>query len=369
MQQNEAINTKQFIWLLFTVLTSISFMQLPAIIIFNAGREAWLAVMLAWLLDVLLAVVYAYMGIRFPGENFVQYAKTIFGRYVGSLIGLMFIALFGVTCVVLERGVAQLINIVFLPKTPLGIILISGFVVIAVAAKKGIEVIGRTVELLGPIYLASIILLAILLVPDVRLERLTPQFSTGYTDFLPAAVIMLSFIGICIMMGMLQPICNRPENAFLSKFAAVTLGVGVVQTIIFLSITIFGDKLAANMYAPSLQLTRIVHIGKFIERVEVVWMVITISAGIMSSAILLWAVSVGISQVFGLLSDRPLVYPLAFLTLVLCFFSFDSNVMQSQFTHYTLPVLGIFVESFLEMLLFFAALITGKRGRFRQNNN
>jgi len=42
--------------------------------------NAMVSLLLAWFLDVLLAIVYAYMGIRFPGQNMVQYSITILGK-------------------------------------------------------------------------------------------------------------------------------------------------------------------------------------------------------------------------------------------------------------------------------------------------
>lgn len=68
MHEKEVISTNQFIWLLFCIITSLS-LQVLRLLIFQARRDAWLAVVLAWFLDVLLAVVYAYMGIRFRAEH------------------------------------------------------------------------------------------------------------------------------------------------------------------------------------------------------------------------------------------------------------------------------------------------------------
>lgn len=84
MQQKGIISTNQFVWMLFSVITSFTALQIPGMLIAHAGRDAWLAVASAWFLDVLLAMVYAHMGLRFPGQNCIQYSITILGKFAGS---------------------------------------------------------------------------------------------------------------------------------------------------------------------------------------------------------------------------------------------------------------------------------------------
>lgn len=162
MQEKGIISTNQFIWMIFIIISSVMAIQAPGILVVHAGRDAWLSVIGGWFLDILLAVVNAYMGIRFHGRNFVQYSITILGKYVGRMVGILFPLFFLLVCALFLRGLSQTLSIAFLPKTPTEVILVSGYIVIAYAARKGIEVIARVAEILGPLYLfkCSIIRLA-----------------------------------------------------------------------------------------------------------------------------------------------------------------------------------------------------------------
>lgn len=142
MYEKEVISTNQFIWLLFCIITSFTGLQVLRLLIFQARRDAWLAVILAWFLDVLLAVVYAYMGIRFPGQNMVQYSMTILGKRLGKIIGMLFPIFFLLVSSILQRNLSMILSIVFFPKTPESIFLIISYIVIGYAVLKGIEVIG-----------------------------------------------------------------------------------------------------------------------------------------------------------------------------------------------------------------------------------
>lgn len=362
MLEKGIINTKQFIWLLFIIITSFTTMQLPGMLIMQAGRDAWLSVLGAWFLDVMLALVYAYMGIRFPGENFVQYSITILGKYLGRMVGILFPLFFLLVSAVALQGLCQIVNSIFLPTTPFNVILITSFLVSAFIGSKGIEVIARVTEVIGPLFFFSIIILCFLVLPAFEIDRLKPQFDEGVAQFIVGTPLLLTTFGVCIIMAMYIPLCNRPENGFLAKFSAVSLGALEVGLITALAVGIFGIEDAQYMYSPGLELAKMINFSNYLERVEMVWLLILVGSTIVASSSLFWAFGQGFAQIFGLKTYRPLIFPGALLSLVLCIVSFPRSSQQTHFYHYTFPIIAIFVETGLELFLFAAALILGKRG-------
>jgi len=367
MQEKGIINTNQFVWMLFIIITSFTAIQVPALLITQAGRDAWLAVIGGWILDVSLAVVYAYMGLRFPGQNFVQYSITILGKTAGRIVGILFPIFFLLACMFSIHGFSQLVNSYFFPTTSIMAIMIPGLFVAGYAARQGIEVIGRVTEVLGPLYLLSIVAIGLLVSPSAEFDRLKPQFDDGVYPFLIGSPLLLTFYGICIMMAMFIPLCNRPENGFLAKFIAVSLGAVFVTIIVVLSVAVFGYEQAANIHAPGLELSRMISYGNYLDRLEIIWMLLVTGAGIIASANLLWAFSLGMSQILELSTYKPLIYPAALLTGMLALTSFNSNMEQIRFAEYTFPIFAAFVEAGLEIFLFVAALVLNKRGQQYDN--
>ena len=363
MPEKGIINTKQLIWLLFILISYFAVMQIPGMLIMQAGRDAWLSVLVAWFLDVMLALVYAYMGIRFSGENFVQYSITILGKYLGRMVGILFPLFFLMVCTIVLRGLSQLVNTVFLPRTPFDVILVSSYLVSALIGRKGIEVIARMTEILGPLFFISIVALSFLVLPSFHIARLKPQFDEGVAPFLIGAPLLLTSFGVCIIMAMYIPLCNRPENGFLTKFIAVSMGGLGVVLVTVLSVGIFGIEDAQNMLSPGLQLAKMINFSNYFERVEMIWLLILVGSGIVGSSSLLWAFGQGLAQIVGLKTYQPLIYPGALISLVLCIGSFPSSLQQTTFYHYTYPIVAAFVETGLELFLFAAALILGKRGK------
>lgn len=362
MKQKGIISTYQFVWMIFNIIASFTTLHIPGLLIYHAGRDAWLSIICAWFLDVVLALVYAYMGLRFPGQNMIQYSITILGKYVGKIVGIMFCLFFLMISSVLMRSLAGLISNVFLVNTPMVVILGMSYLVIAYGIQKGIEAIARTCGFLGPIYLFSMIVMFVLLIPKVRLHRLIPILYKGFYPAFTGTPFLLSFFGICIIMGMYIPICNKPANGFLAKLIAVSIGALVLGILVFFGVGIFGGERAGNLINLGISLARMIRIGNFFERLEIFWFVIVVAAGIMTSTNLIWAFSLGISQIAGLSTYKHLVYPSVLVAFVLSVTSFKNTIEVFGFIFYSFMFIGVFVETGLELLLFFTALITGKKG-------
>lgn len=362
MQEKGIISTNQYVWLLFSLITSFSTLQIVGMLIEHAGRDAWLSVVCAWFIDVMLAVVYAYLGVRFPGQDMVKYSITILGNFFGRIVGLFFILFFLISSSVNIRGLCSLLHNAFYPKTPINVLIVICFTLVAVGVKKGLEAFARTSEILGPIYLLSFIILIALALPLVNLDFLKPQLYKGLLPSLTGTPFILSYISICIIMGMFIPYCNKPANGFKGKFIAVTMGTTIFSLLVVLGIGIFGSANAGNLVNVSLGIARIVTLGSAIQRLEAIWLMVSVAAGIMSAISLLWAFCLGFSQIAGLNTYKPVVYPSALLALVLTITSFDNTNDLFNFVNYTFPFFALFVESGLELLLLFAAIISKKRG-------
>lgn len=366
MLEKDIISTKQYIWLLFSIITSFSTLQMVSMLINHAGTDSWLSVICAWLADVTLAVVYAYMGLRFPGENMVQYSITVLGKFLGKLVGALFSIFFLLSASVLIRSLCTLLGNAFFHGTPMEVLIGICFILIAFGAKKGLEVFARVSQFLGPIYLFSLVILFLAVIPLIQPGYLKPFLSQGFFPFLSGSPFILSYISICIIMGMYIPYCNTPKNGFKGKFIAVTLGSVMFEFEVIAGICIFGAKQAGAMNNIGFQLSKVVSIGGIFEHIEAIFLVVAVAAGVMSATSLIWAFSLGTAQITGLSTYKPIVYPAALLGFIITVTSFDNSRDIFNFVNYTFPFLALFVESGLELFLLVAALIFRKKGRAKK---
>ena len=131
-----------------------------------------------------------------------------------------------------------------------------------------------------------------------------------------------------IVMAMMIPFLTRPSDA--KRFSLLAVGgIGLVGiSFAAVLVAVFG-VLTPTLTLPAFSLGRIISIGDFLERIEVIPMGIwTVSAAV-KMACFLWAGAVASAQVCGLRRYQPLVYPLSVLSVSLGILFFD-DIMEME---------------------------------------
>ncbi|OCL25536.1 hypothetical protein U472_14450 [Orenia metallireducens] len=117
------------------------------------------------------------------------------------------------------------------------------------------------------------------------------------------------------MMGMYIPICNKVENGLLAKFVASGIGSFIVVLLLISIVANFGIQLSKNAPFISLQFMRIIKIGDFLQCLEILWVIMSMGAGIMTVANLIWASSLGIAQITKADTYKPFILPVILISL------------------------------------------------------
>ncbi len=356
------ISTNQFVWLLVSVITSYAIAFVPSMLMRITKPDGWISIIISWACDLALALVYAFMGLRFPRQSMVQYATSALGPWLGKPVGAMFPLFFWFACALLLRWISELLVALFLPGTPSVIIIATMMYVVAYGARAGLETMARAAETAAPLFVLVIATILTLVTPKLRFEYLAPALEDGWMPTLSGVPLTLSFFAICILMGMFQPYQDDPKRAWFAKFTALSTGSLIIIGLILASMSLIGPEPAASSLYPDLAIVQVVAIGEFFERIEVLWMAIAVGAAVLSLSILLWASAVGLAQTFGLREYQPLVFPLAAWLVPISLVIFDGQVDEIIFTRSAFPLYALSVEAGLEVLIWIVALVRGIRG-------
>ncbi len=348
-----SISGRQFAWMLVAIVTATGSAFLPTQLIRLSGQDSWIAIWLAWAAEILLATLYAWMGRRFPGETMVQYAATSLGRWIGRPLAFQYPLYFFLTAAMLLRSNAHLVTALFLPGTPEVVIASVIAAVASFGAVSGLEVLGRVAEVLVPLFAVGISMVMLLAVPRLNPALLRPVLEQGWGRPLAGVPLALGFLGICIVMGMFQAYQRKPEQALPAKAFAATVGSLILTSATLSVIALLGPDVAGATLFPQLAISREISIADFLERLDVVWMMIHVGAGFLAIGVLLWAAALGTAQTFGLPQYRHLVLPLAVLAVPLAMRFFRNNALLLTFAGmiYPLITIGVGVGLHLAMAL------------------
>ncbi len=313
----EKIHNRQLAFILFIIRSTVTIATLPVLTTGTAAQDAWLSAIFSLVAVLLMILLVGGLGIKFPEQTVVEYSRELLGKTGGTLIGLVFLWYFLNIAATEVRIYAELLNIVFLHRTPL-IFLVSSMVLLAaVAAVLGIETIGRTADALIFFYVFFLIASLLGAIKPFNPVNLQPVLARGLKPVLSSALTPAGLAGQYLVLGLLIPALTAPRKGVAyALLAAVFSGIVLVLTTVAV-IGVLGPELGNSALFPFFSMTRAIEISDYLERIEAL-VVIAWGFGVfINIAVFLYAGARGLSQMVKIHDYRPLIGPMAVIWVIL----------------------------------------------------
>ena len=353
------ISLRQLYFLLFTFILATTDIYMPQIVTAKAGRDGWLAVLLAILEGVVAVLVIIPLGLRFRRQTLIGFSRRILGFWLGSLVGLFYIYNFVTHSSRQVWHVSELMVTAFLPTTP-KVVFIAIMVLLAChAVRRGLEVFTRVNDLLLPVGAFTVLLVGVLVAKDLDLRHYLPVLEQGWKPVIDGSLPLFGHVAQGYIILMFLPFVQSVRGIYAWSFGTLAgllamLGVGVM------AIGVFGAEVTARFAYPALELVRMINVREFIQHLDAAMMVVWFDGIFLKYAILLYMTSLALAQWLGLRDYRPLVWPLGLLTGAL---SLLTPQVQSaiEFFSKVFPGFALMLELVIPALLLGVAVLRGVR--------
>ncbi len=372
MLEQGKIEGRQAIALMLSLILPTAILVVPAVVVSGARQDAWLSLLTATLLGLVIAWLVVSLSQRFPGKTLCEYVEDVLGKVLGKIVCLSYIWLFflyaGSGAV---REFSYFLVSALMPETPMVVFSISVVTVAAYAVRNGLEVLCRFNWLFIPVT-GLLVIVFMLSTLDMQPANLLPVFDTGFLlPVLKSSVVPSMWLGEIVLLAMLIPYLNKPQGARRVAMLSVLLS-GVLLTVSVLeAILIFGPNYTSNWVFPIYNVIRIISIANFLERLESVVVVFWVLGGIVKIGVFYYAAVLGSAQCLGLRDYRPLVLPVGVLLVTFAKFLHGQNItdMLYYIVHVQVPFMLLVFEVGLPLLLLSVALVRGKGRRYKANKN
>lgn len=351
--------------LMMSMVLPTAILTIPAITVKSARQDAWLSIILATLVGLLIAWLVVSLSLRFPGKNLFEFTEEILGNVTGKIVGLLYIWLYFLyigSTVVREFGV--FLVTAMMPDTPIIVFCITMIAVAAYAVRNGLEVLCRFIQLFIPAT-ALMAIVFILSVKDMNLTRLLPFFDTGLVPIVKGSVTPAMWLGEIVTLAMIIPYLNKPREAYRVAALSILLIGFFLTASILESLLIFGPNMTGHWIFPTFNAIRVVSIANFLERLESVVLMAWILGGIAKVGVFYYAAVLGSAQWLGLKDYRPLVLPVGVILVAFSILLHGENIVEML--HYIslveVPFFLIVFEVGIPLLLLIVALVRGKGGK------
>ncbi|MEA4902968.1 endospore germination permease [Desulfitobacterium sp.] len=312
MLEGGKISARQMILLVFVSRVIYWITSLPVLLAPPANQDVWIDLWMAVPIYWIVALPFYFLAKRFPQQSFYEYTQAITGK-AGPWLGILYVLfLLHITGLTLTNF-SEFFTTAVMPETPSLFFVISLTLIAAYAVYHGIEVLGRLSELIAPIIMIAIIGVVLLLVNDMNLQELTPFLEKG---IYPSIFTGLSPVGQTIEIievAIILPFLNDLRKTKKVFIYAPLLLVFFLFILTFSELTVLGDDLAKTYTYPFYNIVRLIHVGDFLERIEVIHVTIWILGMFVKTAFQYYVIVLGIGQLFHLKSYKPLILPMGII--------------------------------------------------------
>lgn len=306
-------------WLLLILLTAKIFTPEPRMLALQVGTSAWLVVLLSG-----LVAMAGYWGLlvllrRFPGRSLTEICLQVWGRAGGTVAALFQVAFFLWLSGLMLREFVEGFRIAVMPRTPPSAMVLMIMGAVLFAAVKGIENVARLASYIAPLLALLTGLTVVGVVHLMDPGQLLPLFGNGVSVTLLAAIPGTSLYSEIVLLGTLAQVL-RPGDVGAVGTRAMLLGT-LAQTLLFAVLAaVFPHPAQSRLYFPMLDLTRMVEVSEFIQRVEALFVFLWFFVAAFKLTVLMVAAAKALCDAAHLTDPRPLlpamvvfVYTLAFM--------------------------------------------------------
>jgi spore germination protein (amino acid permease) len=259
----------QLVLLIVTVTGFNNHVLIISPLIQTAGRDAWLAVIVALIFILLWCLLLFYIHRKVNGEHIFKWLRGYAGSWVSNFLVFIIILYFTIMAAVSLKETITFINITFLPTTPIFFLtLLFGFLCWYLA-----DTSLRTISIINVCLLFFIIVFEIFLaIGNFQFKNfslLLPFLEHGYKPVMKSVIFQASGMVELVLFIFLQ---HKTEAPIRFRHLAVTaiLLTGLMLEPLIGAIVEFGPTEASKQRFPPYEEWGILSLGNFVEHVDLI---------------------------------------------------------------------------------------------------
>lgn len=291
-----------------------AFLRTPVVFAEDGGTAAWLVALIAVLIAACGWLVIRSLLRRHPGENLMEATETALGPVFGTLVNLAYFLFLFLTALTLVRDFADSLVTVILPRTPVSVLIGIFLIVGTYAAYLGVEAISRIAWLFGALVLIGLVFIVIFgLITHAEPDGIFPFWGYGPAQTVGMGIVRSSMLGKLVLMGVVATQFRSARDVERTALWALAAGGGLLVLLTLVYQLVFPYPAAAKISFPLLQMARVILVGRWVQRVEAVFLFAWVIVAVLALATGIFATSRVLAATCKLADYRLLLIPLLIL--------------------------------------------------------
>ncbi|KAA9005412.1 GerAB/ArcD/ProY family transporter [Paenibacillus spiritus] len=358
----ERISTRQVACLVFYMIVGDMLFVLPPLTAAKSGSAAWLSALIAvpaaplimWLL---LVVSRLHPELRLSGL-----AEKVLGKWPGRIVSGGYAVYFVLGGATYARETVDFLSTEILTDTPIRVLDILGLLAIAYVLRKGLEPLARSGEIFFGIFIAVLVVVIILTIPNFTWTNLQPVTGNGALSIVKGGIYnaLFPWTELCPLL-VLMPYVKRRKHTGRDLLLTSLLGSFLMVGIIAACLLVLGEGLCRTLLYPAYVLAQSIDIGHFLQRIEVMLAINWLFGICFKATLYQFAFLEMLAGMTRMKDKKPLIYPGILLMFGLTYL-ISPNMLYYAFyiTDYYL-MWDITFGILLPLLILAVALVRRKR--------
>lgn len=322
-------------------------------------HDAWIVIISAFLPSLVFIMAYIALAQMFPGSNLIEINDIIYGSYLGKFLSILYFGFFLILLSLNLRILADFYVDFIMPEMPMIFFLIIFTLVCAYAVQNGIETIARMGFVMVVLSFLIVIFTVILLLKDIKLANFLPVFEIPLNRYFQGIHIVAT-IHFCEIFVFLMVMSSVNKIKHLGRYSLMGLSLSAlfILAISVRNTAVLGVLLPTSI-ASAYQVTRLINIGDFLTRMEVLIAVGITTALFMKTIVIYYATVLSLAQITRLRSYPPLILPIGSIAVCLAWIIYDSTIEHNFYAINYHAVYATLFEIIMPLLSLLIAKIRG----------
>lgn len=288
----------------------------PRFMIERCENGAWISVVVYGIAALLLFGVTGILYKRCEKLSLLTQAEYIGGKLFKIITGVFVILLFMLNIAPMVRAFPEAIKTALLQNSPMLFITLILSCGVIVGVYYGIEALSRLASLFLPVAALFLLVFTVLLAPEFEINNLFPL---SVRKAVTEGTTSLSVFSDILVLNFLLIYCENADIAVRAGIKAIITGIITGASVTFVYCLIYPYPASSRFIVPLYQMSRIVTVGTYFQRLEAVFEFVWSVSIFLYTAVYLFVMCDIFRQSFNLKDYRPLAVPMLLVLMMLVF--------------------------------------------------
>lgn len=352
--------TVEAVSLTVLVLISKIFFTSISVLIRYSSTSAWYTTLISCIISIILFLFICKLINRFPQRNLTEIFDIVMGKVIGKFLSIIFVVFFIFYSGANIREFVEMIKAYILPYTPPSIIIAVFLGVVVAYSYAGIEEIAKMSYVSFVTVIVGLITILVLPCKSYSINNLAPLGGYGIKSVITLGFWRASAYSDVILLAFIIN-CLQKVSQF-KKVGLISLSIsGVIASIsVICSLMAFEYPQASENVSSLFQLSRIIYISRFFQRIESVFIFIWVIASLINVSVTFYiAVSI-FCKTFNVPEHRPCLFPFTYFTFMVTLMPNNLSETSELYVRFVRQY-SLVITYAIPSLVLFVAVLRGKK--------